>query len=234
MLKDIEVLLKLQEQDLKIIELEKKLKENPELVNNAKIALMQAESDYKEKEDVFKKLQIAMKNKEMEVASYNEQIRKLDSQAGTLRDNKAYKALQDEIINTRAKIALDEDEILLNMEECDKVARGVKEAEEFVARQMQRVKEAEEKSKRENVDMEREICGLKELKGELEKNVTLKSLSKYAMLLKNKRSAVVVSSRRGSCSGCNMKLTPQVLMKLKGGVEIVLCETCQRIIYWES
>ncbi|MCK4948392.1 MAG: hypothetical protein KAS46_08490 [Candidatus Aureabacteria bacterium] len=234
MLKDIEVLLKVQEQDLKIIEFEKKLKENPELVNRAKITLSQAEADYKEKEEGFKKLQVARKNKEIEVASYNEQIRKLDSQAGTLKDNKAYKALQDEIINARAKIALDEDEILLNMEECDSVAGKVKQSKEFVDQQMRRVKEAEEKSKVENADMEKQICGLKELKKELEKNVSPKALLKYTRLLKNKRGAVIVLSRHGSCSGCNMKLTPQVLMKLKGGMEIVSCETCQRIIYWES
>lgn len=234
MLNEIEILLKVQEKDLKIMALESRLKENPEIVNKARNTLKEAENELKEKENLHKKLQVERKNSEIQVESNNEQIAKLDSQAGSVKDNKTYKAIQDEILDLKARISLIEDAMLENMEKCDEISSQVKDLKAKMAQRKKELEEAEAKARRENEDIEKEIRDLKDLKSEIEKNLGSEILSRYYRLLNNKKDAVVVPSRNGSCGGCFMSLTPQSIMKLRSEMEIVTCESCQRILYWES
>ena len=234
MLKDVEFLIKIQEQDLEIMKCQAKLKENPELVFIAKQGLEKAEAELKDNKDELKQIQVGRKTREISVESCNTQINKLDSQAGTLRDNKSYKALQHEILDLKAKIALIEDEILVDMEKSEKISEEIKKQKDTISVKIDNVKESERTAEKENEDMKKEIAGLKKMKAELIENVSPVILARYERLLKNKKDAVVVPSRHKSCGGCNMKLTPQVIMKLKGSMEVVSCENCQRIVYWDS
>ncbi|MCK9554254.1 C4-type zinc ribbon domain-containing protein [bacterium] len=234
MLNEIEILLKVQEKDLKIMSLESRLKENPEIVNKARNILREAENELKAKNDILKKLQVERKDSEIQVESNNEQIAKLDSQAGSVKDNKTYKAIQDEILNLKARISLIEDTMLENMEKCDEISSQIKDLKEQAALRTDELEKAEEKARKESGDIEKEIRDLKDLKSEIEKNLSPEILSRYYRLLNNKKDAVVVPSRKGSCGGCFMALTPQVIMKLRSEMKIVTCESCQRILYWES
>ncbi|MDD5644641.1 MAG: C4-type zinc ribbon domain-containing protein [bacterium] len=234
MLNEIEILLKVQEKDLRIMALAYRLKKNPEIVNKAGDRLKEAENALKDKEDMLRKLQVERKNSEIQVESNNEKIAKLDSQAGSVRDNKTYKAIQNEILDLKARISLIEDTMLENMEKCDEVGAQIKDLREKAVQAKKALGESETRAKKENEEIEKEIKDLESLKTEIEKNLRPEILSQYRRLLNNKKDTVVVPSKNGSCGGCFMSLTPQCIMKLKSEMQIVTCESCQRILYWES
>jgi hypothetical protein len=57
-------------------------------------------------------------------------------------------------------------------------------------------------------------------------------LDRYTRLFTTK-GAGVVALENDICTGCHMKVTTSTAVKTKGGREIVECEQCGRILYWE-
>ena len=42
----------------------------------------------------------------------------------------------------------------------------------------------------------------------------------------------VAEARNGSCSACFMALRPQVMAEVRRGEEIIICDNCNRILYY--
>ena len=43
----------------------------------------------------------------------------------------------------------------------------------------------------------------------------------------------VAEARNNSCSACFMSLRPQVMAEIRRGEEIILCDNCSRILYYQ-
>ena len=43
----------------------------------------------------------------------------------------------------------------------------------------------------------------------------------------------IVRVVNNSCSACHVKIRPAALQILKAGTEIVTCDSCKRILYWD-
>jgi predicted nucleic acid-binding Zn-ribbon protein len=56
----------------------------------------------------------------------------------------------------------------------------------------------------------------------------------YERLLKNKRDRVVVPIENRTCSGCHIVLTAQHENLIRKGDRLVFCEHCSRILYWQE
>ena len=54
----------------------------------------------------------------------------------------------------------------------------------------------------------------------------------YERIRKGRRGVAVAEAVDGRCSACNLTLRPQLSQDLKRGEEIVSCESCQRILYY--
>ena len=59
-------------------------------------------------------------------------------------------------------------------------------------------------------------------------------LNRFERLFKSKGDAAIVALRHEVCTGCHMKITPQTAHRVKSGREIVSCEQCGRILFWED
>jgi predicted nucleic acid-binding Zn-ribbon protein len=44
----------------------------------------------------------------------------------------------------------------------------------------------------------------------------------------------MVASQTAACSCCNVRLRPQLLSDLRLSREILQCESCKRILYWDG
>jgi predicted nucleic acid-binding Zn-ribbon protein len=56
----------------------------------------------------------------------------------------------------------------------------------------------------------------------------------YQRIVARIRDGVAVAeARNGSCSACFMALRPQVMAEIRRGEEIILCDNCNRILYYQ-
>jgi predicted nucleic acid-binding Zn-ribbon protein len=57
----------------------------------------------------------------------------------------------------------------------------------------------------------------------------------YNRLAQRSRDGIAVAEVvNGACSACNMSLRPQIMLEVKKGQEIILCENCSRILYFPN
>jgi len=75
---------------------------------------------------------------------------------------------------------------------------------------------------------------LKERRDLLAKTVDKEVFAVYERLLKNKRDRVIVPLENRTCSGCHIALTPQHENLVRKGDNLVFCEHCSRIHYWQE
>lgn len=227
----LSVLIELQEIDSKI----NKVNECIIKINSETDCLKEALKNKKEQVENLKKEStksiILKKEKEAEISSISDQIRKHNMELNTVKTNDAYRALMSEIENCRkAKIKI-EDDLLSMMENEDKASADIKNIQNEYLRIE---KEFSDKKILHENDLKKHEEDIAKLKSE--KDIKLKGLPKdlassYENLVKNKKDFAVVPIANDTCGGCHRNLPVHVIDEVRKGKDIVVCNNCLRILY---
>lgn len=185
-------------------------------------------------EEKFKNLAVKRKEREGDLASKEENIKKLNTQLAGLKTNKEYHAMQSQIAGLKADNSLIEEDILKMMEEQDN--SKVEIAAEKVCLSEEEKKFLEEKKKAEAgiKEIESAINDLAAKRGHILPLIDKRILPVYERILKGKEGLALVKVKDYSCQGCFMAVTPQVVNEIKMLDKIVICEACARILYIEE
>jgi len=106
----------------------------------------------------------------------------------------------------------------------------------------------EEELARLRAAMETEAAALREtvsrLSGEIERERTVRNAlvegldgelrRKYEMIFSRRGGLAVVEIREGTCQGCRMRVPPQLINELQRNEQVILCPSCQRMLYWRA
>ena len=57
---------------------------------------------------------------------------------------------------------------------------------------------------------------------------------KYEMIFSRRGGLAVVEVRSGICQGCRMRVPPQLFNLIQRNEEVILCPSCQRMLYWRA
>jgi predicted nucleic acid-binding Zn-ribbon protein len=57
-------------------------------------------------------------------------------------------------------------------------------------------------------------------------------LDRYKRLRKQRGERTVVGIEHSVCGGCHMKLPTQIVISCQGGVELISCPNCARLLYY--
>ncbi|MCM8801547.1 MAG: C4-type zinc ribbon domain-containing protein [Candidatus Omnitrophica bacterium] len=179
-------------------------------------------------------LQKQRKDKEIELASKEESIKKLQVQLYQLKTNKEYQAMLKQIEDTKADASVIEDKILEILEKTDKAKKELELEKEKIKEEekvfLAKKKEIEDRIK----EIEERLAQLEVQRKQILPQVNPKILSQYERILLNRDGLAIVSVRNNACSGCNMFVPAQVINLIKMYDRIVTCEVCNRILYLEE
>ena len=159
-------------------------------------------------------------------------ISKLRTQMLEAKTNQQYQAFQSEIDFCQGEIRKAEDRTLDLMSEAEPLDRNVKAAELALGQERKQV-EAEKQRARARTGADLKI--LEELKRERHSIVALVSpqvLFTYERLRKKNKGVVVAEAVEDRCRACNMTMRPQFYQDLKKCDQILLCECCHSILYY--
>jgi len=171
------------------------------------------------------------KERELELASNAEAIKKLQGQLYSLKTNKEFQTMLQQIADTKADGSLIEEKILLSFEESDKIKAQIeqenirlKEEEKLFLEQKRKdqisVNEIDERMNQLRVQRQQIIPGI-------EPNM----LSEYERILSSRGGLAIVPVAENSFVGCHMLVPPQVINMIRMYDHVVTCETCNRIFY---
>ena len=57
---------------------------------------------------------------------------------------------------------------------------------------------------------------------------------KYEMIFSRRGGVAVVEVRGGTCQGCRMRVPPQLFNEIQRNQNVILCPSCQRMLYWRA
>jgi len=57
---------------------------------------------------------------------------------------------------------------------------------------------------------------------------------KYEMIFSRRGGLAVVEVRSGICQGCRMRVPPQLFNQIQRNEQVILCPSCQRMLYWRA
>jgi len=230
----IKILAELQKIDVQIYGLKKELAEHPTLQKKAEEAFERKKNGLKASEAELKVVQLKQKEKEGDLQSKEEKVKKLQAQLYQLKSNKEYSVMDMEIKGLKADDSLLEEEILKLMDSLESAKSSVAKQKDLLA--------AEEKKFKEEMDsLKKQADALQASAAELEgkrkvylPNLEVKLLSQYEKLLKNREGLALVPVKNNSCGGCYLGLPPQTVNEIQMQEKLITCESCARILYWPS
>ncbi|HWS72268.1 MAG TPA: C4-type zinc ribbon domain-containing protein, partial [Thermoanaerobaculia bacterium] len=82
-------------------------------------------------------------------------------------------------------------------------------------------------------DLRAESEKLKKRAADIEKTIPERLGHEFHKIFKSRQNIAVAQVINDSCTGCRTRIRPQVMQQLKRG-EMVFCEGCRRILYWEK
>jgi len=170
---------------------------------------------------------------EKDVAGVDTRLARFEDHKAAVKTNQEFTALLSEIDTARqGKDALEE-RILILLEEADGIAAEVAAAEATVAAARRDGEQARQDLATERQALNAEFDKLAaERKGELAE-MPAPLLARYEQLRKNRRGVAVALMTGETCSACYVRLRPHVVQQIRRNDEIVQCESCQRILYFE-
>jgi len=150
----------------------------------------------------------------------------------SVKTNIEYQAMQKEIEFAQKEVKLLEDRILEKMLEADDLAAAARRAELELASEQKAV-EAEGRSlSTEHAELKQSLERVGRERAELVKALDPKVLTLFDLVSRRRNGVAVAEARDGICTICHVRLRPQVFNTVRRNEEIVQCDSCNRILYF--
>jgi len=225
-------LIKLQEVDTEIYNLLREKGSKPEEIKVLEASFEAKKQGLAELEKKSLDIQKLRKDKELELATKEEAAKKLQSQLASLKTNKEYQTMLQQISDAKADASVIEDSILGLFDQVDNIKN---EAEKEKAKLKEEEKVFLEQKKKIEIrvkEIDDRISQLETQKKQFMPEIDPKIFSQYERILANRDGLAIVNVKNGNtCGGCNMFVPPQVINMIKMYDRIVTCEICNRMLY---
>jgi len=184
-----------------------------------------------EKQTRIQNIRKDYKMKEGDLAENENKTNKLNQQTFAVKTNEEYRAIINEIDYLKQENKRIEDEMINLLEEEEKLKNTIDktedETEDFVSKRTSEIIELKKNEEELTEKSEQLQMSFDEHYNELPKNIR-----ELYRNIKKVRGKVVCLIRDETCTGCYANLTPQFLNELKRGKEILLCDSCGRILIY--
>jgi len=232
MLPTIAKLLQVQERDQRLRNLQRDLKEIPNLQARAKSQLSDDQAAMDAAHAAMRDVEVKMKTLDIDVQTRQNTIKRLKDQQFETRKNDEFTALGNEVKRYEKDVHDLEDKQIELMEALEVTKAAQKVAQEKLAVTQGHVNEELKQLEERSANIQLRITEVKAERAELAAPVDPESLNLYDRLTKNKGGTAIVVAENGVCGGCHMKLVISTLANLKGNKDITHCEQCGRILYF--
>lgn len=169
---------------------------------------------------------------ESDIALIESKRNRYKEQLDSVKTNKEYTALQHEIEGVNLAIRQIEDQILVQMEDAERLktqldeARGALEREEGVILSEKQVVQSEADK------LQVEMDQLKQQREAIVSQIPDPVIEVYERAGRARRGVAMAEARAELCQECHMRIRPQLFQEIKRNDSIITCESCSRILFY--
>ena len=229
---DLELLLKLQNIDYDMGELERSKEYIPDMMENLRREISDCEDKLKTFDEGLTQARLEQKDIELQLQDKQDKLRKLQEKMMAIKTNKEYDALVSEIDQLKQAIAALEtrDVELLEISE-DHQKEIAKLNEQLGA--VKGVNVGQITSLQEQIDsVGSKMTSMAKQRLDLAGQINPRAMSVYERVRRGKGGAVVVAVKKRACGSCYKALPPQKIQEIKLGEKLITCDSCGRMLVW--
>jgi predicted nucleic acid-binding Zn-ribbon protein len=226
----LEALLVLQEKDRKIAKLKREFRDIParkadveKQLEGARVRLEGARSDLMQITSDLKQVEVDVESRREKIARYKQQ--QMDA-----KTNDQYRAMLSQISTEEKEISTLEDREIELLEKVEKAKSIIAEREAELKNEEDGIAEELEMLDERLQEVQEDVAALMSGREKLTADVNPSLLSKYTRLFTHKGDFAVVRVENEHCSGCHMKLPPQVVNDALNPAKLVICNFCGRML----
>ena len=230
----VELLKRLQTVDAELYKLRRQQDEKPRELEQVSAETAAQDARVKAAEAKLKSLQLAQKEKEVELQTREASVRKLQGQLFQVKTNKEYSTMQREIDTLKADNSLLEEAILKTFDAIDQAGKERQQEQARLAQQQERLRAETARIERELSVIGGQVAELERTRTTQLPDVDPKALATYEQILGIREGLAMVPLLNDSCGGCHRRLPPQVINQVYLKANLVTCESCNRILYFDE
>jgi uncharacterized protein len=230
---DLEKLIKLEQVDREIGRLSAEVAALPKRVAEIEHQLSDAKAKAEQARTAMKSQEQKRRSLESDIQSHQQKIAKFRDQSLDVKTNDQYRALMHEIEFAQTEIRKAEDKILEIMEGGELFDRQVKASEVELKTQSVQVEKEKEEAKALTAKDEARLQELQDERRGLRSGVNEDLLELYDRVLKARKTALA-EAREQRCTACFVLLRPQKWNEIKAGGEVMTCDSCGRILFYDA
>ncbi len=227
-------ILEVQELDMKMLRLMRIKRERQKELKQIEDLRSDLHLQMKEKEEEIKGISAMINTQEGRIEDIAEKLKKLEAHQTTIKKVEDFNALTQEMtgaererVNVEQKIADLIEHRSTEQELLEKIRESLATSEESSI--------ALEKEIQSGINLiNQEGSALKEQRDQIAANADSDTLRIYDRLLRNKKDRVLVPIQNRTCNGCHIALTAQHENLVRKGENLVYCEHCSRIHFWQE
>ncbi|MFZ0733518.1 MAG: C4-type zinc ribbon domain-containing protein [Candidatus Sulfotelmatobacter sp.] len=231
MLPEIENLLKLQDVDKEIRRLQDEIAELPKRVAAIEQKLAGTKTQLEKAQAAVKADEASRRKYETNINDLRGKISKYRDQSLDVKTNEQYKALLHEIQFAEQGISANEDNILELMVNADARDKEVKAAQAELKAEAAEIEQEKEQARQRTAEDEKQLTEWRARRDQLRLGVNEDLLRHYERVSKFRGSGIS-EVRDHKCMACQVMLRPQTYNEVRSGKEMIVCDSCQRILYF--
>ena len=229
---DIEQVTRLQSLDLRIAELEREIATLPKHIALIERALDSHVRKLEADHAALLANQKERKRLEDDGKVEGQKTSKLRDQMLLAKTNEQYRAFQNEINYCEAAVRKYDDRILDLMAEAEPLDSNVKQAEAALQEEKKQVEAEKVLARERTAQDQKELDQYRTERKELVSRTKAKTYSAYERVRKKWQGTAVAEAAGGRCGACQIVLRPQFFQDLRNSGELMFCESCGRILYY--
>ena len=232
MLPDLELAVRLQGLDNRVTELTREISALPKHIAEIEKILESHTRKLEVDRAALSANQKDRKKNETDIQLEEQKISKLRGQMLDAKTNEQYRAFQNEIEFCEKAIRRAEDHILELMGESEPLDRNVKAAELALKEEKTQVEAEKQQAIARTAEDRKALDLIRQERAQIVARMQPNVCRQYERIRKGRGGVAIAEAIDGRCSACQMALRLQFFQDLKRGEEVMYCESCGRILYY--
>jgi len=231
MLPEIENLRKLQDADKEIRRLQDEVAEFPRRVAVIEQKLAGTKAQLEKGQAAVKADEAARRKYDAAITELRGKISKYRDQSLEVKTNEQYRALMGEVQFAEKEIAANEDKILEMMVNADARDKEVKAAQAELKAETAEIEREKEVARQRTAEDEELLAAWRAKREQIRAGINDDLLRHYERVSKFRGSGLS-EVRDQKCMACRVMLRPQTYNEVRSGTQTIVCDSCQRILYF--
>jgi predicted nucleic acid-binding Zn-ribbon protein len=232
MLPELQNLLELQKADKEIFRLNEEIAALPKRVAAIEAKLAGTKAILERAKTAVKADEAAKRKYESTTQDLQQKISKYRDQSLDVKTNEQYRALQQEIDFAQREIQSTEDKILELMLNADARDKEVKAAEAELKEETAEIEKEKTEARLRTAEDEKLLGEWNAKRSQFRAGVPDDLLRHYDRVVKLRKTGLS-EVRDHKCMACQVMLRPQTYNEVRGGTSVIICDSCQRILYFD-